>query len=160
MRLRRAPPTAPAPTSFPAPRRLALGLERGAGAAGHELVGRVQRIEGSGVRPPAVEPVETERALAEVVIVHVGDLQLAAGAGTQGPDDVEYLGVVEVDADHRQIAGRLPPLLDDEGDGVARGDRAPIALRVVHLLEHEPGPAALLGKRAHARSDRALEDVV
>src|SRR5205807_10103002 len=62
-------------------------------AAGHELVRGVERIEGAGVGPPALQAVALERSGLQVVVVHVGDLQLPAAARLERPDHVEDRGV-------------------------------------------------------------------
>src|SRR5207253_2582367 len=128
--------------------------------APHELVRRRQRVERAGVRPPTRETVTLQGPGAQVVVVDVRDLQLAAGARFEGADDVEDLRVVEIDPHHRQIALRLLRLLHDADDArtIHLGDA--VTLGVVDLLEQEPRAAPLFAERLHAGADIVREDVV
>src|SRR5215207_7321642 len=65
---------------------------------GGELRGVQERLEGSGVSPPAVELVPSHVAAAYVLVVHVRYLKLAAPRGLERLDDAEHVRVVHVDA--------------------------------------------------------------
>src|SRR6266568_6847536 len=141
----------------------------GPGAAGRGLqrrrrdeeVGRqLERLEGAGVGPPALEGLEAEVPLREVAVVDVGDLELAAGRRLEGADEVEDLRVVEVDAGHGEVALRIPGLLHDPGDLVALHLGHPEALRVLHGLQHHLRALPLLGEASREGGEVVLEDVV
>src|SRR5262249_45576182 len=98
-RRRPSPPASPAAARHPLPLRVRRGLAwqhaggRTVGTVGPRLGNQiprpVQRLEGAGVGPPAVEQLGLELAAAEVPIVHVGDLELAPRRWLERPDYVE-----------------------------------------------------------------------
>ena len=64
-------------------------------------------------------------ALPDVVVVDVGDLELAPARGDQVADDVEHAGLVAVDAGDAVLGGRvLGLLLDVRHPPVVSEDRA------------------------------------
>src|SRR5262245_54990772 len=75
-----------------------------------------QALERARVRPPALQDAVGHGARGDVGVVDVRDLELAAPAGLERLDDAEDLVVVQVDADDREIAGRVLRLLDDAHD--------------------------------------------
>src|SRR5262249_58530546 len=79
-----------------------------------EVVDGVVRIDRlAGVAPEAVDDVVLHLALADVVVVHVGDLELPAARGHERLDDVEDIGVVEIDAGDGELARRRLRLLEN-----------------------------------------------
>src|SRR5262245_3288398 len=155
-------PAAPVISTLPPPPAMgtALAVHAVRAAARHERRGLEQGIEGPGVRPPALEHLEGHRAVADVPVVDVGDLELAALGGLQGLDDLEDPRVVHVDADHGQVGDGVLGLLLDRQHAVALELGHPEAVRVVDLLEHDLRAPALVPEVGHAARDVALDDVV
>src|SRR5439155_27331267 len=77
------------------------------------------------VPPDAIDHVVLHDPAPNVLVVDVGDLQLSPARGSKPGDDLEDRGVVEVDAGHGELAGRVCRLLDDAAD-------APAAVEVGH----------------------------
>src|SRR5450759_1614605 len=64
----------------------------------NEIVHCVVRVDRlTGVAPKTLQHVVRHRAFVDVVVIYVGDLQLAAARRYQGGDDIEHIGVVAVD---------------------------------------------------------------
>ena len=100
----------------------------------------------------------------EVVVVHVGDLELAASRRLERRDDLEDVGVVEVDAGHGELARRRVRLLDDALHAAVAVElrHAEVAQVLDVALGREDDPAAALLPLEVLDDvlDRALEDVV
>src|SRR3954470_5217903 len=74
---------------------------------------------GAGVRPVALIDRAVEIAVRDVVVEHVGDLELAATGWVEVLDDLEDVRAQEVDADRDQDAlGRIRLLLESDGPPV------------------------------------------
>src|SRR5512133_1384995 len=94
-----------------------------------DAVGLDQRVEGAGVGPAPDADVVLELPALDVSVVDAGDLELAPRRGADAADDVEDLGVVEVEPDHGEarlgVGGLLLDLDDvplvERGDAVALG---------------------------------------
>ena len=86
----------------------------------HEPV-RLEHVgELAGVLPPAADRVALDPAAAvDQLLDRVGDLELAAPRGLDRPGGVEDRRGEHVDADERQVAGRVLRLLDQADDAVA-----------------------------------------
>src|SRR5215218_414077 len=119
--------------TFMSKRPSACGLGRAVGAGGFggggralvefvraglggEVRGVEERLEGSGVSPPAVELVPGHVAAAYVLVVHVRYLKLAAPGGLERLDDAEHVGVVHVYAYDGVVGLRVCGLLVDADD--------------------------------------------
>src|SRR5438067_9536824 len=76
-----------------------------------DLVVGLDRL--AGVTPEALDDVVLHPGLADVVVVHVGDLELTPSRRLQGRDDLEDVGRVEVDAGDAVRARGVRRLLDD-----------------------------------------------
>ena len=86
------------------------------------------------------------RPLADVVVVHVGDLELAARGRLERRDDVEDVGIVEVDPGDREFARGGVRLLDDVRDPPSAVEvrDAEVAEMLGVALAREDDPAAPL----------------
>ena len=138
-----------------------VGTEVRAAHALDHLVVRIDRL--AGVPPVAVEDVVLERPLADVVVVDVGDLELAAGGGLELLDDVEDIRVVAVHARDGQCARGVERLLDDLRDATVNDPRhAEVTqmLRLTYVREQYASPHVLRLEVAHHLRDRLAEDVV
>ena len=84
------------------------GLEPAGGMVlGRDLGGAQQGRHGSGVGPVTlVDPAE-QGAQRDVVVEHVGDLELAAARRQEAVDDLEGVRPEEVDADRDEVALRM-----------------------------------------------------
>ena len=139
-----------------------LGVLHGA----NELSGLVQALHGAGVQPrvAAAQGHHGQRPLLQVHPVKVGDLQLAAGrqldlVGLGG--DVARVEVQAGDGVGALGLGGL--LLDGDGPPLCVELHDAEALRVVHVVAEDRGPARLCvldGSRQVARQAVAVEDVV
>ena len=143
--------------------RLTGGDEPAGGVVLGGQLGRAQeRRDRPGVGPVAVVDRAVEAAVGDVVVEHVGDLELAAARREQVVDDRERVRAEEVDADRDQVALRLVGLLleaDDPAVRVELGDAE--ALRVRDLVEQRARavrPALELG--GDVGQGRAAQDVV
>ena len=97
------------------------------------------------------------------MVVHVGDLELAASRGLELGDHVEDVGLVAVEAGDRESAGRLDRLLDDLRDPAvldARDAEMTEMLGLAHVREQNPRSGALPSEVVDRRRDRTPEDVV
>ena len=92
-----------------------------------------ERRDGAGVGPVAVVDAREEPAVRDVVVEHVGDLELAAARRREVLDDVERVGAQEVDADRDQVALRLRP--------ASPRSRRPARRRRARRRRTAPGPA-------------------
>ena len=103
----------------------------------HSLDHLVVRLDGlSGIPPVPLEDVVLERAGTDVVVVDVGDLELAATGRLELRDDVEDVGLVAVEARHGEPARRILRLLDDLRDPAvldARHAEVAEVLRLAHV---------------------------
>src|SRR5262245_23969890 len=82
-----------------------------------EVVDVVIGIDGfTRVPPESIDDVVLHPALADEVVVHIGDLQLPTTRRLQRGDYFEDRRIIEVDTGHRQCAGRIMWLFDDAGD--------------------------------------------
>ena len=113
-------------------------------------IGVCQRFQRAGVGPVARQDAVAQPALLQIVIVDVGDFQLAAPARLQRPDHLEDIRRIEIDAGDGIIALRVGRLLLDTDDlAIAELGHA-VALRIGHLFERDPGPVRLLVGRARS----------
>ena len=110
------------------------------------------------VVPPAVDPHDVQLPTRGVGAVDVGDLELAATGGLERVDDLEDVGRVAVEPDHRVARRRLrvagvddAGLLDDvlHRPVLAVGDDAE-ADRVVDLGDEDEGAVASTPRIASA----------
>src|SRR4029453_11150264 len=69
-------------------------------AFGGEVGGAMDGFDRARVGPPTVEMVVGHLTPGDVSVVDVGDFELAPRRRLQGPDDIEALGVEEVDPRH------------------------------------------------------------
>src|SRR3954465_4150893 len=125
------------------------------------LVVRVDRL--AGVAPVALEDVELERPRADVVVVHVRDLELAAPGWLELGDDIEHVWPVAVEPGDGEQSWRIRRLLDDFGDPAVLDPRnAQVAqvLRLPDVSEEDAGTLSLLAEIPDGLADRAAEDVV
>src|SRR6186997_2242940 len=77
----------------------------------------VVRIDGlAGIPPVPAEHVVLELAGTDVVVVDVGDLELAAARRLEFRDDVEDFGLIAIEARDGEAAWRIRRLLDDLHD--------------------------------------------
>ena len=109
------------------------------------LVVRVDRL--AGVAPVPLEDVELERPRADVMVVHVGDLELAAPGRLELGDDVEHVRLVAVEPGDGEESRRIVRLLDDFRDpSVLDARHAQVAqvLRLPHVREEDAGARSLL----------------
>src|SRR5207247_2816703 len=74
------------------------------------LVVRVDRL--AGIAPVALEDVVLERARADVVVVDVRDLELAAARGLERRDDVEDVRAVAVEPRSEEHTSELQSRVD------------------------------------------------
>ena len=142
--------------------RQVLGVLHGA----DELRGLVQALHGAGVQPrvASAQGDHGQRPLLQVHLVERGDLQLAAGrrldlVGLGG--DVARVEVQAGDGVGALGLGGL--LLDGDGPPLCVELHDAEALRVVHVVAEDRGPARLCvldGSRQVARQAVAVEDVV
>jgi hypothetical protein len=119
---------------------------------------------GAGVEPGHAAPEVDQLRLAalEVVVVDVGDLELAARRRLQPGGDVDDLVVVHVQAGDREVRLRHRRLLlDGEDFCSSKTPRHAVALGILHLIAEERA-AAELGDLflQHPGEAVAVEDVV
>ena len=91
-----------------------------------------QRGDGPGVGPVALVDRAVETAIGDVVVEHVGDLELATAGRQQVVDDVEGVRAQEVDPDRDQVALRMLGLLLEADDVAVRpelGHPEPLGIR-------------------------------
>src|SRR5262249_29766645 len=125
------------------------------------LVVRGDRL--AGVAPVTGEDVVLERALASEVVVHVGDLELAATRRLELRDDIEDIRLVAVEAGHGEPAGWVERLLFDPGDPPLpdpRPPQMPRVLRPADMCEQAARAVLLRLEVGDRRRDRAAVDVV
>ena len=113
---------------------------------GDELAGFEQAVVRAGVEP-GVAPAhdfDIELGLSQVAGVHIGDFQLATGAGADAGGDVAHLLVVEIKPGDGVVAlGLLGLFFDAEGAlGLVKLDHA-IALGVGHVVGEDAGTFGL-----------------
>ena len=115
-----------------------------------------------GVHPGAGVDLGEQPAAGDVVVEHVGDLELAAAGGRQALDHVERVRSQEVDADRDQVRLRLRRLLLEPHDLALRVElRDAEPLRVGDLVQEGPGaPGAGLEGLGRGLEPVAAEDVV
>ncbi len=103
-------------------------------------------------------------ALADEVVVHVGDLELAAARGDEVPDDVEHARLVAVDAGDAVLRSRLLGLLLNMGHPpVLPEDRHAEVTQVLglgHLGEQDARADRVGLEGVDHRTDGVLDDVV
>ena len=140
--------------------RQALSTLHGA----HEFACLIQGVHGAGIQPgiAAAKRLHVEGAVFQIHLVQIGNLQLATGGR---PDLLGELGdafVVEVQAGHRIVAGRVLRLLND-GDGLLvliEFDHA-VSLRIVDVVAEHCGTMFHRGGLAQCPAQTvAVEDVV
>src|SRR6476646_5167251 len=124
----------------------------------------VVRIDGlAGIPPVPAEDVELELARTDVVVVHVGDLELAAARRLQLRDDVENVGLVAIEARDGETAWWIRRLLDDLRDaGVldARDAEMTEMLGLADMREQDARAFTLFAEVVNRLRDRPSEDVV
>ena len=131
-----------------------------------ELRGLVQALHGAGVQPrvAAAQGHHGQRSLLQVHLVERGDLQLAARGRLDPVRLGGHVARVEVQAgDGVGALGALGLLLDGDGPPLCVELHDAEALRVVHVVAEDRGPARLCvldGSRQVARQAVAVEDVV
>src|SRR5579883_3362810 len=111
-----------------------------------QIAGPDQRIKSTGIGPPALEITEAHRALMDIGIVDVGDLELAARGWLERASLVENRLVIHIDAGHSVIRFRLLRFLFDAQDAIAFDLGHSKALGIVHLFEKNLGTALLPAK--------------
>src|ERR1043166_2843996 len=118
----------------------------------------------AGVAPKAFQDVVLHQTAFQIPVVDVGDLELAASRRLELRDYLPDRLVVEVNAGHREIAGRLGGLLMDAGDPAVaielRDAEIAQVLTVALPREHDACAPRLLLECGDARLERALENVV
>ncbi len=120
----------------------------------------IERCKRTCISPSAVENVVGHRALLDVGIIHIRDLQLPTPGRLQGTDDVKHLTVVHVNPNDRQVALGLGWLLLDPHDAAIFDLGHTEPLWIGHLLEQNLGPVALSEELSHGTSNVVLDDVV
>ena len=104
---------------------------------------------GTGIQPggTAAHAFNTQLALLEIDVVHIGDLQLATGRWLDLFGDLHHLIVIEVEAGHRIVGLRLNRLLFD-GNRCAFPVKLhhAIAFRILHVVAKHGGAIGLLGR--------------
>src|SRR4029453_3205274 len=130
----------------------------------HEVVDLLVGVDRlARVSPEPLDDLVLHRALLDVPVVHVRDLELATGGWRERRDVLEHSRVVEVEAGDGVLARRILGLLDDAHDLVTVELRDAEVAQVVGILlprEHYSPPAFLAPEVLDRRLDRALEDVV
>ena len=168
-RRERAPGQARRPGRAPPRLNRSLGapaaLRQVGAVLAHEVVHRVVRLDRlPGVAPEAFLDVVGHLALPDVVVVHVGDLELAAARGDEVADDVEHARLVAVDAGHAVLRGRmLGLLLDVRHPAVLPEDgHAEVAqvLGLGHLGQQDARADRIGPEGVDHGPDGALDDVV
>jgi hypothetical protein len=97
------------------------------------------------------------------MVVHVGDLQLAAPGGLELGDHVEHVRPVAVEPGDGEESRRIRRLLDDFGDpSVLDARHAQVAqvLGLAHVRQEDAGALSLFPEVPDGLGDRAAEDVV
>src|SRR5437879_4242798 len=116
------------------------------------------------IAPEAIEHVVLHQSVLEEPVVHVSDLELSAPGRLELGQHIPYRRVIKVNARDSEVAGRLLGLLDNPFDpalAVELGDAQVAKVLVIEFPgENDTRAALLLLERIHARTDRALEDVV
>jgi uncharacterized protein (TIGR01777 family) len=134
-----------------------LSVEVGA-VTPHVVVDGVVRVDRlARVPPEALEDVVCDETLGDVVVIHVGYLELAAARGLQRRDHVEDTGVVQVDARDAIGARRLLGLLDYPQDlsrvVELRHPEVAKMLLVRDLGQQQARALALIAETLHGRSE-------
>jgi hypothetical protein len=130
-------------------------LDAAAQRAEHDAVGLEQVVLLAGVEPPALDPRSADlAAVVEQPLHRIGDLELATVRRLDAAGGVEDRRGEQVDADQREVAGRIRGLLDQAHDpaGVVELDDAE-ARRVLHALEQHLGVGPV-GARTPRRARR------
>jgi len=133
-------------------------------AFGDELAGAEEAFEGAGVGPPAFEGFAGEVAAVEVVVVDVGDFEFTSAAGLEVFADFEGVAVVEVDACHSHVAGRLFGLFDEAFDFAFAGVAVELddaeALRIGDFFQDDLCAGLLREEVGGGFAHVAFDDVV
>src|SRR6185436_7778514 len=148
----------------PSPERTLHGRRQTAGriVVARQLCGAHQRRDRSGVGPLTLVDPGEEPAVRDVVVQHVGDLELAATRWGEPVDDTERIGAEEIHTDRDQVALRLLGLFLEADDAPVRVELCdPEPLRVGHAIEQGTGAeVAALELGRNVRELRSAEDVV
>ena len=131
----------------------------------HEVVHRVVRLDRlPRVAPEAFLHVVGHLVLPDEVVVHVGDLQLAAAGRDEIADDVEHARLVAVDAGHAVVRGGMLGLLlyVRHPAVVAEDGHAEVAqvLGLGHLGQQDARADRIGAERLDHGPDGPLDDVV
>src|SRR6266851_4980224 len=126
----------------------------------HEIAGVPQRFKRSGVGPPTIEDFAGELAVAQVRIVYIGDLQLAAAGWLQRADAVKNRGIVEIRANYRVRRAWRRGLFFDAHEPVVVEHRDAKSFRIGHFLQQNHGTGFLRFESLSGLFDARLNDVV
>ena len=144
----------------PAPGRPAWSVEVRAVAADVVVDGVIGVDRLAGVAPETLLDVVADQALGDVMVVHVGDLELASPRGPKGADHVEHArGHRGRPRSHNNVLGGIFGLLDDSHDLARvvqlRHSEVAQVVRVLHLGKQQTG--TLWRRRSGAqRTQRSL----
>src|SRR5260370_35126396 len=124
-----------------------------------EIAGVPQRFKSSRVGPPAIEDFASQLAVAQVRIVHVGNLQLAAAGWLQRADAVKNGRIVEIRPDYRVRRARRRGLLFDAHKPVVIDSGTTEAFRIGHFLQQNHSSGFLRLESLARLLDAGLDDV-
>ena len=82
---------------------------------GNQVASPVKALERPRIGPPSFEVIVRQVAVFQILVVHVGYLQLATSGRIQPIANIEHVGVIEVNPRYREIARRMLGLFDNPG---------------------------------------------
>src|SRR2546430_7753891 len=126
----------------------------------YEDVAAEQGVEGSCIRPPALDYSIGHFVSLDVRIVHVRDFKLTAAGRFKSFDDIEYRGVIHVQTRNRIFRLWLFRLLLDLHDPITVNDGNSESLRVFHSFQVNLSAVASTDEVARRFANAVLVQIV
>ena len=127
----------------------------------HQHIDLHQSIDGRPrIRPPPLQYVVGHHTPLDVNVVHIGDFELAAPRGFNGPYDIEHVIIVKIDTDDGIVADWFFGFLHYMDDPVSLDLRHAVILRVIDLLQENLRSPGLPLEGMHRLVDVPFDNVI
>src|SRR5579884_46875 len=141
------------------PDRDRLGHLIGAGFC-DEIRCAAQRLEGAGIRPPAVQHAVRQDLFLQIEIVEIGDFEFAASGRLQCLDLLEHRAIEEINSGDCELRLRLLGLFFDAAQLALNDLRTAKAVRIFDFFQNDVRAAFLAVKDFGSFANVVLDDVV